>query len=431
VSATGGRFGKSVLISLGFTVTMAAMALANNVVISQLGGTNGRGTYALIVAIIALALPICSAGLGNAATFFLGRGRAVSEVAGLNAVVTAALLPVAVIGGVLVWRGIGGSAHWTAATFAAAAIPAAVAIELARGVYLGQGRVVAYHLCQASVIVVLIAGNAALLRYDADWVQYSVVIAYWAVALVVLPIGVRHWRPLSLPSRAQIRITLGYGVRSAGTTLADAGLLRLDYLVMAPFVSVAAVGLYAIADQVTHLMSWGGLVAGRMMLLESASDQTGDKARAKAELATRLYILVIILGSMGAAATLWWLIPFAFGTDFAPSYIGVLLLLPATLSKGIHALLSTYLTGRGVLIPIVRAGVVAVAADVVMVVVLAPTMGWTGVAIAKSCAYAIQLGLTIRAFRVHTGGMPQMVPRPEDIRAVARWGRARLVRASP
>jgi len=404
-----GSFGRNVVISWLFVGLMSAMALANNIAIARTVGPEGRGLYGLGVAIIALALPLFSLGLGSAATFELGRGAERGRVAALDHLVSLALVPVSMIAAGTVWVVEGRlpeTSAGMAVTAAALALPAQVYVDLAKGWYLGQGRALTYNLVAALVIAVLLALNLTTLRFGTPWVLVNFVVANWVVTLGLLVLRLGRFREFIRPSLEFARRSVRYGVRASMIALADAALLRIDYLIMTPILGLALVGVYAIADQITHLMSWAGLVAGRMMLAESSSDERGDRSFAKLGLSCRA-MLPIMFGVFGlATATLWWLIPAVFGVEFTDAYLGVLILLPATLFKSLHALMSTYLAGRGVQEPVVRAGVVAVAADVVLATVGALTLGWLGVAAAKSLSHGVQLAWVYRALRRHRADLP-------------------------
>jgi O-antigen/teichoic acid export membrane protein len=208
------------------------------------------------------------------------------------------------------------------------------------------------------------------------------------------------------PTPELTRGSLRYGKNSAVVALGDAALLRIDYLVAAPFVDLAALGVYAIADQITHLMALAGVMAGRMMLPEAASDVDGQRSLAKLALAARLIVAVSLLGAAIAIAVGPWLIPLLFGGKFIDAYWAMLLLLPATLCKSLHGLIATWLQGRGDQQPVVRASAISVGVEALAVAVLAVTVGWLGVAIAKTGAYAVQLGLGLAALRRHRAQLP-------------------------
>src|SRR5690606_22268175 len=173
------------------------------------------------------------------------------------------------------------------------------------------------------------------------------------VALVLFAWSVRTRASHASPKLP--RTSLRYGLRSAAVALGDAALLRIDYLIAAPIIGLAALGIYAIADQISHLMAWAGLLAGKMMLPEAAGDDDGRRSLAKLGFACRILISVLLVGALVAALLGPWLITALFGAKFAPAYWALLILLPATPAKGLHALISTWLQGRGEQQPIVRA----------------------------------------------------------------------------
>lgn len=402
--APSGSFGSSVVLSWVFVGLMSAMALGNNIVIARFVGPDGRGLYGVAVAIIALALPVCSLGLSAAATYHVGQGVAPGRVSTLNHLASLAIVPLSAVAAATVWALEGQLPRTTAGmavATAALALPAQVYVDLAKGWYLGMKRALVYNLVAALVIALLLVLNLITLRWGRSWVLVNFVLANWIVTLGLLVLRLRRFAQFARPGADLVRRSVSYGTRASMIALADAALLRIDYLIMTPILGIAWVGIYAIADQITHLMSWAGLVAGRMMLAESSSDERGDRAFAKLGLASRAMLPAMLVVFALAAATLWWLVPAVFGERFADAYLGVLVLLPAALFKSQHALSSTYLAGRGVQNPVVQAGVIAVIIDAALATLGALTLGWLGVAAAKSVSYGVQLGWVQRALRRH------------------------------
>lgn len=420
---SGGSYGRSVLISVAAVAAMSLMALANNVVIARAAGPEGRGIYGLAVAIGALALPLASLGLGAAATWQLGRGRPLAQLLHLarRAVLFSlglGLLSAGVVG-VGFELGLAETALW-ALLAAGVALPAQVIVELGRGFALGRRRPLIYNLCSATVIAALLglnllsgfggAGVGAMVWGEGGgpgWVLVNLVLANWLVAIVLVVWALSRRSEAAAPRL--VRGSLSYGLRSAIVALGDAALLRIDYLVAAPVIGLAALGVYAIADQITHLMAWAGLLAGKMMLPEAASDDAAAPKRslAKLALACRLIIAVVFAAALVAVVLGPWLIELLFGAAFADAYLAMLILLPATLCKSLHALIATWLQGRGDQRPVVRASAAAVGFEALAVLGFALCFGWLGVAAAKAGAYAIQLGLALVALRRHRAGLPE------------------------
>jgi O-antigen/teichoic acid export membrane protein len=228
----------------------------------------------------------------------------------------------------------------------------------------------------------------------------NLVLANWAVALVIVAMALTRCAEPAAPGL--VRGTLRHGLRGAVVAVGDAALLRIEYLVAAPIIGLAALGVYAIADQISHLMAWVGLLAGKMMLPEAAGDDEDPRrSLSKLALAWRLIVALTLAGAVVAIVLGPWLIELLFGLSFADAYLALLILLPATLGKSLHALVATWLQGRGDQRPIVRASAVAVGVEVLAVLIFALSFGWLGVAVAKAGAHLVQLGLSLAALRHH------------------------------
>ncbi len=427
-----GTYGRDVLVSVGFTGLIVLSALANSVVIARMVGTEGRGLYALLVAVTALAWPLAGGGLNHAATWRVGGGDDVSRVATLNHVWAALVLLVG--GGVAaavlaLHRGIPGGDVALVALAASLIVPAMVYCELTRGLVLGQKRVWAYNGIALASALCLLAANLFLLRGGSRYVLVTLGIAYWVPALAIGLLHLVRLRQARPPGRELTRRSLRYGVRAAGATLAETTLMRVDVLLMAVWIPVADVGIYSTADQCAHMVALLGIVAGRMMLAQSAADPDGRQTRSKLGLAARLLIAVTALGTVLAAATAWFLIPLIFGEAFAPAWVGVLVLMPAALGKGLYALFSTYLLGQGITRPVVRAGAAAITLEVVGVLATAPFFGWMGVAVVKTAACLLQAAVVLVGYRLSPGAEPvRWLLRGDDLRALRRWLESRLPR---
>lgn len=423
----GGRYGRDVLQSLGFIAIQAALALVNSIVIARVGGPEARGLYGLAVAILAVAWPIAALGQQGSTVYLLGKGRPAGAIAGLNSLLVASLIPLALITGALAWRlgGAAGSTSALAILAAALCVPAAVQFETVRHDYLGRGRVLAYNLCQVVLTSILLILNLWLVVRGTAWVLVALVGAWvGAAALLGLVRGAARPR-LRLPGWDLVRESLRYGVREAASRLSEAALTRADVLVLALFVDLPALGVFAIADQIANLMAWLGIAAGRMMFAHAARD--GDEARRKLGLISRLLVLYSALAALACVALLGWLVPLIYGEAFARAYVGVLLLLPAVLFKGLHAVLARYLAARGHQRPVVRAGLAALGLDLVLVAGLAPVLGWEAAALAKSLALGVQL-LIVRAAdrRLDPDAPLRLMPGRADLEALRTWVAARL-----
>ncbi|MFV8755125.1 lipopolysaccharide biosynthesis protein [Nannocystaceae bacterium ST9] len=414
-------YGRSVLVSIGFAGLMCTLALANNVVIARMVGPEGRGIYGLAVAIAALAAPIASLGLGPALTWQRGRDRPPSELEGLGLIVFGliSLLGLSLASGV---RLLGEHTGVLVIVAAALIVPAQVHVELVRGLLLGDRRVLGYNLVAALQVAGLLTLNLVLLDRGADWVLIDLVLAHWLAALGLLGLRPRLLAsPPRWPSPALIRESLAYGRGAAMLALVDVGLLRLDLLIAAPALGLPALGVYAIADQIAQLLAWGGLLAGKMMLPESAGDPEGRRSFDKLGLACRLQLASLVIAGVLLSLIGRPLIVLLFGPAFDQAWLLLVILMPAAIARSLASLISTWLAGRGIQAPLVRLGAIAIAVEIVGVLALIPWLGPVGVALGKSLAYLVQLGLVLRVVRAHQAARLRWLLDRDDRLALRRW----------
>lgn len=429
----GRSFGASVLISFGFTGIFTVIALANSIIVARMVGAEGRGLYALGVSVLGLLAPFSTLGLAHSSTWAVGRGKPQSEIVTLNHLWSACVLLLGggVSGGIFWWSGgLPESNRALVAMVAALTIPASVYAETTRGVLLGRKEVVRYHLVQAVIVVALLISNLTLLRLGPRAVLLALSLSYWLPAVGLLLLHVSKVRLASFPALEHVSEWVRYGLQTSATTMFENALLRLDYLLVSPLVGVAAIGLYSTADQISVILAWGGLIAGRMMLTESANDPTGEASRRKLGLAIRTLLVVVGLGTVGAAATGWFLIPLVFGEEFSAAYVGLLFLLPSAPIKGCYALISTYLLGRNAIRPVIIAGGAATLGLVVLSPLAAMRFGWVGVAAAKTLVLVVQMVLTVRAYEAETGEPIRWMLDGADVAALKNWAQSRLSRRS-
>lgn len=433
MSTERGRFGRDVLVSFGFVALQLSLAMGNSIIVARMVGPEGRGLYGLAVAILALAWPLAALGQQGSTVYFIGKGRPAGAVAGLNLLLALALIPLGLGTASVAWFAGGevGNAAALAIVAAAVCLPAAVHFETTRHDFLGRKLVLAYNLCQTALTATLLVLNLLLLDRGAQWVLVALV-ASWLGVTAVLGLIRGLGRPrIRLPSRELVRESLRYGLREAGSRFSEAALMRVDVLILAPIVGLAALGVFAIADQIATLLAWPGVVAGRMMFAHSSQDGEGGEARAKLGLAVRMLVVLGVVSALACVALMGWLIPLVFTDAFSAAYVGLLILLPGAVAKSLHMVVGKYLAGQGHQRPVVRAGVAALVIDVVLIVALAPTFGWEAAAVAKTAAHVFQLIVVVVADRrLHPDQPLSLVPTVDDARAVTRWIRQRISRSA-
>ena len=205
------------------------------------------------------------------------------------------------------------------------------------------------------------------------------------------------------PGRAQVsfvRPLVRYGLAQAAAVTPTTLNSYLDQLVLSQVVPPAVLGRYAIAVTCTLLPIPAVSAIGNVAFPRLASRQHVDG------LVRRMQWLGILGSGCGAAAALVpldliapWLIPRVFG----PAYTGVAPLLwaltPAGVLMACNQVTGDVLRGRKRPLAVARAQGLAAVFTVILLVILLPTAGVYGAAIASAVAYGVALAMMLLALR--------------------------------
>lgn len=395
-------FGHNVAVSIAFTVLGTLGAFINNVTIARLGGPDERGLYAIVVSATSLAWVFLSLGLTNALTWRAGRG---VDLGGLwakgwviVAVVTAICLPASLGVAHLPSRWVEGGLD-VALRYSLWTLPPMVLGEVARGIWLGRNRVLLFNASVSLTTGVCILLNVLLLGSSDEGVLQALLGAHLAVALAAAVDWIHSGMPLRWPGRDEWRESIRFGLTNVGVSATETALLRVDSVLVSPVLSLRNLGVYAVADQMAHLLSWSGLVAGRMMFRESSADGDGAAAARQLSLAVRAVVTVIVLVLLAFIPLGGPAIRYVFGEEFNSVYAAVLVFFPSVFARALVALYGGWLAGQNHQGPVARAGLLAVAVLVLGALPAASVGGAIAVAALKSASMCLQFVLILHAFR--------------------------------
>jgi O-antigen/teichoic acid export membrane protein len=252
--------------------------------------------------------------------------------------------------------------------------------------------------------------------------------AVWAAAVLAASArGIGFGRPrLSLLGES-----VRFGLRAWIGGLARFLNFRVDQILMAYLATSAALGVYAVAVNVSEVLLYlPGAVSAALVPLVARSD-----ARERAEQTLRAFRVtgLLTLATLAVAAVAGpFLIPLVFGQAFRGSVTPFLLLLPGALGFAAMrvfsgALVASSYPGRSSLGP-----AVALAAGVVLDLVLIPPFGANGAAAAATAAFLAGGAVAAAAYRGRTGfSLSALVPGREEVavlRSLARTAPARVLK---
>lgn len=217
---------------------------------------------------------------------------------------------------------------------------------------------------------------------------YLVVLVFANAPFLVGLRGARPWRFVGPVARTG----LAFGLRSWMSTLASAGNVQLDQVLMAGLVSSRQLGLYALAVTLsTATSSLIGATATALMPRVAAGE---SKLAARA---CRVTLLLVIVFDVGVAATSPLVVPFVFGSAFTAMVPMLIVLLAANLFAVPGQVLGSALVASGHPGATARAQVAGLAVTVPALVVVLPLAGGLGAAWVSFAAYGVTFAIILRA----------------------------------
>ena len=202
--------------------------------------------------------------------------------------------------------------------------------------------------------------------------------------------------------RGALKSLASYGWKTQLASISSYINQRVDQLVLSLFVAPQELGLYVVAVTVSTSLGFLPQASAIVTLASGANLARGD-ARAVIGRAFRFSLLWLFVASAVLFAVAPWLITLAFGARFAGSTLACRILLPGTVALGLNQVL--YDGARALdapSLPSYAEGAAAVLTCVGLLLLL-PSLGFVGAAIASTAAYTTSLGVMLVLYRSRLG----------------------------
>ena len=255
---------------------------------------------------------------------------------------------------------------------------------------LGAGRTVEYAVIRATTpwlypIGLVIAWVGADLTIDRTlfvWIVATALAGAITMVIAAKNLG------LGRPSLTLLRESVPFGLRTWVGSLANTLNFRTDQVLMGFLTTSAALGLYAVAVNVSEILLYAPMIVSQVLIPQIARTDEARRDDAVARV-FRLTALVSVAASVVFAIVCPFAIPAWFGPDFRDSVTPFLLLLPGIVGfVGLNvfssALVGSSRPGRSSLGPGV-ALVVGIALDLALI----RPYGASGAAVAASAAFLV------------------------------------------
>ncbi|WP_185267678.1 oligosaccharide flippase family protein [Halopseudomonas xiamenensis] len=420
---------RHLLFSMGTRLLMVVLRLLRNVLLARLLGPADRGIFALLAALPDLIAAFSSGGLNTAVSYQAARQKPIGLLLAQILVYGCLLATLLTLAGLILVQQFGfatesvltlGTLLWLLLL----AVPLTVLKTSLLVLHNACGQVGPFNALR------LLESSLPLLLFIGFWLLWqdtpldAALVSWLGGLMAVVVIG---WCWLARFHNLQLRwdtreqkALLLYSSRSHPDALCQQLLLRGDYLLIGLMLDPAALGYYAMASAAAELL---------LIIPEAVTTplmkrllQQGQDVRRLTPLALRVTATVMLLACIGMALFGYWLIILLFGHDYAPAYPALLALLPGLLGLCYASILRLDLLGKrrpGSLSLMMGAGVVL---NLTLNLLLIPTLGIVGAAIASSAAYLTVTGMMLFLYcRLNDTPLWQtLILLPDDVATLLR-----------
>jgi O-antigen/teichoic acid export membrane protein len=404
--------------SVAIRLVLVALGGATGIIIARALHPEGRGAYAIVVAIATAAMALGHLSLDQASVgLWPGHGEALTA----NAVVLGPLLGI-------------GAAAAAAGLAAAGALgpqvtrdPAVLALGLlavplmTTGLYLGSALMLAGRIRvvdRSQLLSGIVQCGALLAVAAAGRISVAWVVGLWTLAMAA-PLA------LLLPAaRPRIRRfdaglagrSLSLGARYHPGAVAQYLTQRLDVILLAALASPHAVGLYTVAVTFAELARIPTEALARASLSRQAVADLRVVAAATVK-ATRMSTALAAVSVAALCLVAPVLLPAGYGAEFAGAVPALFALAPGLFALGAARQVNAYLVRLHRPLTMSASPAVALALNVVAILLLVPRLGIVGCALASSVSYTLIAAIQVARF-CRASGTPvgRLLPAPPRLR---------------
>jgi len=388
-------FAVSVAATFATRILLLCIALAVTVIVSRILGPQGRGLYAVAVAVGAIGVQIGNFGIHASNTYFVARDRSLLPALIGNALVVGFLLGGlgAVLGWAfcLRWPSLA-PVHGELLLLALLSVPFGLAYLLLQNLLLGILEVKLYNVIELSTKFLGLALLVLLVVLHKSSVENLFLTAPVAIVCGLLWVSVcllRSTRQSLGVSWPLFKINLAVGMRAYWITIFGFLVLRADLLMVKYMLGASQAGYYSIAAVMADTVLL--LPAAIASILFPKLSGMRDEARrwrfaSHTALLTAVAMLPLILLSMVLARPVVHLF---FGAAFLPAVPAFIWLMPGIFFLSIETVIVQFLNSIGFPKTVVIAWALCCGANIGLNLWAIPAYGIMGASVVSSICYTL------------------------------------------
>ncbi len=425
---------------LGTRVAWSVMGVVSGVILARWLGPHDRGVLALVLLVPSTVLTLVKLGISQATVYFINRKEATADQVASNSVLLA--LALGTVSAALVWalrdtvlHGFLDDIPAWALLLALLRVPLLLLDNYLYGVLQATSQFGIYNrrLLQSEalrlvLVVVLVMGlDLGLPAAVAIYTVIGFVNIGWLLATMRRTIHFTAGLDRRLLSRM-----LSFGLRSYVQVATAHLLLRVSVYLVQWFLGPAQTAFYALGMHFTELVLEIPQAIGLVLYPKLAALPEEEIHRLTAQTCRRT-LMITVPAAIALALVGPWIIVLWYGAPYAPAGEPLPWAAAGVAMMSIFVIITRDFTARSKQRVNTAAGLVALATNVALSLVLIPRLGIVGAAMATALAYigacAILIGFFLAESRLRLRDV--LIPTGEDVRyylGIAERGLARVVR---
>jgi O-antigen/teichoic acid export membrane protein len=400
-----GHFARNVIATFGTRIVLIFIGLVTAVTLARILGPEGRGFYAVAMAIGMLGQQFGVLGLHTSNTYFVAKRQEDLPALLGNTIVVSAIVGAVCFAGAFLAFGIwpkSAPLHGILLWLSIAWIPVSVAYILSQNLLLGIGKVGIYNRTELGnrTIALAVLGILVVVHRAKPELAFagSLLAMFAMLALITISLAkFSGWLPY--PSLALFKGHFAYGMRAYLTCIFCFVVIRSDVLMLKYFRGAETAGYYAIAVNMTDYIALLPTVIASLLLpkLSATVGLQNKFSSTKKVVLGAMAIETPLLVVSGLAAP--WVVHVMFGKAFAPSVPAYLWLVPGMFFLSIHTLSVQLLNSIGCPMSVVWTWLGCAILKILLNFWAIPRYGISGAAIASSVCYFVAMALVLGIIR--------------------------------
>ncbi len=391
-------FIKGTSITLAARLSNLAIGIIISILLARLLGPDGRGVYALVALIPALAFAFGNLGIASSSVYFTGKGTYDhGTIAGNNTIINTALSLMAVLFAILFlvlfqdtfFTGV----PYHAIVLAVLMIPFHMFMTNSENLLLGQQRFFSYNLMRflqmllnlilllLFVFITSITVFNAVLAYFLSYVVMAIVLHVYLKMIIKKFVFRINWH--------YIKDTLSYGLKSFFGSIISFLHLRLDQLLISAFLTPIAVGYYAIAVSLTERLWLLSQSASTVVFPKIASEKNEASKKAFTPVICRNILFLTLLGAILLLIVSKYVILLLYSKEFLSAVVPFQILLVGTIFVSGSKILANDIAGRGKPMLNTYVNIFSLILNVTLNIFFIPLYGIAGAAYATTISYTL------------------------------------------